>query len=191
MNCLTSLRWGEHCTGDHDWRAIVGKDRKRGVSGSLHTVVHVHVLRRIIIVLWRLRLDGVFVDVSSTDTRRRYETSFVSAVTSCELLRTRTESLFTVLWTVRSCYFVRTRERADVMFKLIGMCRRFASSGKFLGLRSLFVQTTECGREQDWGIAGADGTSRPLEVRWFNGDMGNCSSTLGARVVIDLLCRDP
>ena len=49
-----------------------------------------------------------------------------------------------------------------------------------------FVQTTECGREQDWGIAGADGTSRPLEVRWFNGDMGNCSSTLGARV--GLIC---
>ena len=192
VNCLTSLRWGEHCTGDHDWRAIIGKDRKRGVSWfTSHSCTCAHVATDYYCPLeapsgWsfrRCQFDGHAEEIRDELCERSH---FMRAVADSdgELVHGSVDGTELLL-------------RQDT-----GTCRRhvFKPSecvgGSLPQENSLdcvasFVQTTECGREQDWGIAGADGTSRPLEVRWFNGDMGNCSSTLGARVVIDLLCRDP
>jgi len=184
--CLSSLRWGEHCTGDHDWKATADSSAQRSVSWfTSHSCTCARVAVDYFcpyreVPGWtfnRCHFRGPSTRVDSIECERAH------------LMKALADNDVNVINS-------RDAGSAVVFQQDNGTCREhvFEPEDCIAGIPeptincvAAFVQSGECGKDQDWAIQGADASGLPLAVRWYNNlDGGPCGD---ATVVVDLFCK--
>lgn len=188
--CLTSVRWGEHCTGDHDWASIFETGTKR--RGASWFTSHSCTCARVAVDYYcppdppegwtfrRCQFSGVGETVVDESCERGHVMRAVADVDP-NVLSTSPGDELILRQDDGTCKHHRFRRKECFGGQL--------PQKKKLDCVASIVQAVECGREQDWEIVGADGTDTPFGVRWFNGN-ANCTNDIAGSVTVDLLCKE-